>query len=92
MAWRAALLPCGCDVGVRAGPDPRYEGAGELWWPFQAEAAAAERFPVADPLQVDVDQAGRVGAGDDVLDVSGPLSPKLRDSGDANAGGDLGKR
>jgi hypothetical protein len=24
-----------------------------------------ERFPVADPLQVDVDQAGRVGAGDD---------------------------
>ena len=33
---------------------------------------------VADALQVDVDQACRVGAGDDVLDVSGPLGAQLR--------------
>src|SRR6266516_6427178 len=78
MAWRAALLPCGCDVSVRAGPNPRYEGACELWWPFQAEAAAVERFPVAAALQVDVDQACRVGAGDDVLNVPGPLGAQLR--------------
>lgn len=33
---------------------------------------------VAGPLHVNVDQACRVGTGDDVLDVSGPLGAQLR--------------
>ena len=65
------MLPRGHDVGVRAGPDPGHEGFCELSGSFQGQAAAVERFLVTDPFEVDVDQACRVGAGDDVLDVSG---------------------
>src|SRR5260370_41452774 len=70
---RAARPWCGCDAGVRAGPDPCHEGARELWRSFPGQAAAAERPPGAEPLQGDVDQALRVGAGDDVPDRSRPL-------------------
>ena len=37
-----------------------------------------ERFLVAGPFEVDVDQAGRVSARDDVLDVSGAFGAQLR--------------
>ncbi len=77
-ARRAARLPRGHDVGVRAGPDPRHEGGCELWRSFQGQSAAAQRLQVADPLQVYLDQACRVGAGDDVLDVPGPVGAQLR--------------
>src|SRR5260370_31446328 len=74
----AGRAPRGHDVGVRAGPDPRYEGACELRGAFQGQAAAAESFPVAGPFQVYLDQARRVGAGDDVLDVPRPFGAQFR--------------
>src|SRR5260370_26352940 len=69
---RAARPWCGCDVGVRAGPDPCHEGARELWRSFQGQAAASERLPGADPLQVYFAHAIPAPAGDDGLAVSAP--------------------
>src|SRR5215467_9205558 len=81
--WVSRLVPWpsgwrDCDAGVRAGPDPCDESTGELGRTVQRQAAVAQCLAVAGALEVDVDQAGRVGAGDDVFDVPGSFGAQLR--------------